>query len=171
MRVVPVEDTNKVKGLGKTQKNISNYVDNLKLYVSIQKAKNARKKVDHKSKMETVRGQGNKKTRENDDTTNADLITYLKEDGFNVFLDAFNPAKNSQTEWNNIKKYLLSKDVSTRNRLGNGVVGFVRNYLDRQTWKHNKEKTIKRKGFDKFGIDSRQLQQSIGYEFKFKKGG
>lgn len=168
---MPVEDTNKVKGLGKTQKNISNYADNFKLYVSIQKAKNSRKKVDHTSKVQTARGQGNRKKRENDDTTNADLITSFKEDGFNIFLDAFNPAKNSQTEWNNMKKYLLSKDLSTRNRLGNGVVVFVRNYLDRQTWKHNKQKTIKRKGFDKFGIDSRQLQESIGYEFKFKKGG
>jgi hypothetical protein len=169
---VPVEDTNKVKGLAKNQKNLSNYVDTMRLYLSVQKAKNSRKKVDHNSKTQTARGQGNRKMREKDNVTNADLITYLKEkDDFNVFLDAFNPSKNSQTEWNTIKRYLLSKDATTRTRLGNGVVGFVRNYLDRQTWKHNKQKTIKRKGFDKFGIDSRQLQESIGYEFKFKKGG
>lgn len=169
---MPVEDTKYVKGLGNFQKKLTGNIDNVRLCLSIKKSKNERRKVIHNTdKRQTARGISNQKSRkQNTKKTNTDVLLSLKANDFNIFIDAFNPTKNSQTEWNTMKPLLLSSDATTRNRLGNGVVGFVRNYLDRQTWKHNDSKTIKVKGFDRFGVDSRQLQESFGYEFTFKKG-
>ena len=64
---------------------------------------------------------------------------------------------------------MISSKPQDVKRCGNGLVAIVKNYMDSQDWKHNKRSTIRAKGFDKFSIDSGQLQQSIGWKMSFKR--
>lgn len=137
--------------------------------LGIKRDKDNRKKVTHKlSKLKTgARGSYSSKTTKSSTVSNSDVCKSLKKDyKFDILRDPFNPKKYPQKEWKNIRKNLLTTDVSEQKRLGNGLVAMVKNYMDRQTKRENKPSTVKAKHFDKFSIDSRQLQQSIGWDIK-----
>lgn len=150
-------------------------LDSITYYVSVKQDKNQRKEVLHdgqQAQRSTARGARNATTRKLDKMTNADVKESLdKEYGFDIFKDAFDRGKNPNSKLKNLAPFMLTQTQQDQTRTGNGLVAIVKNYMDRQTWKHNKEQAIQIKGFDKFGIDSGQLQQSIGWNVSFRRGG
>lgn len=149
----------------KVKKNIEGHI----YRIGIKRNKDSRKKVTHKkgSLRTSARGEYSSKTSKNAKISNSDVYKTLRKDyKFDILRDPFNPKKYPQTEWNKIKKNLLSQKPVEQKRLGNGLVAMVKNYMDKQTKRKNKESTAKSKHFNKFSIDSRQLQQSVGWDIK-----
>lgn len=137
--------------------------------IGVKKNKDNRKKVTHKkSSLKTgARGSYSSTTRKQSGVSNSDVYKTLKKDyKFDILRDQFNPKKYNQKEWKKIRKHLITTKPQEQKRLGNALVAMVKNYMDLQTKRKNKPSTAKAKHFNKFSIDSRQLQQSIGWELK-----
>jgi len=152
-----------------TFKKVKKQIETNVYRIGIKRNKDSRKKVTHaKDSLRTgARGAYSSTTSKRSKISNSDVCVSLKKDyKFDVLRDPFNPRKYPQTEWNKIKKSLLSQKPVEQKRLGNGLVAMVKNYMDKQTKRKNKESTAKAKHFNKFSIDSRQLQQSIGWDIK-----
>lgn len=155
-----------------TTTKIKKMVNKTKYFVGVKKNTNSRKTVTHsKSKLKnTDRGPSSSIQKKRSSVTNAQVVKILKKDyKFDILRDPFNKKKYPQKEFDKIKKYLLSEKESDQKRLGNGLVAMIKNYMDLQKWKKNKASTAKQKHFNKFSIDSRQLQRSIGWAVKKKK--
>ena len=152
-----------------TFKKVKKTIESNVYRIGIKRNKDSRKKVTHaKGSLRTgARGAYSSTTSKRSKISNSDVCVSLKKEyKFDILRDPFNPRKYPQAEWNRIKKNLLTQDPSKQKRLGNGLVAMVKNYMDKQTKRKNKESTAKAKHFNKFSIDSRQLQQSIGWNIK-----
>jgi len=137
--------------------------------LGVKRSQDKRKKVTHKkAKLKnTARGTRSGTRTEVSKVSNSQVLKILKEDyKFDILRDPFNPKKYSQTEWKKIKKYLLAPKPVEQKRVMNGLVAMVKNYMDRHKTRFNAPSTIKGKHTDQFGIDSGQLQMSIGANLK-----
>lgn len=155
-----------------TDVKIKKYINKFQYFVGIKQNSNSRKIVIHNENKltNTARGQASSLGRKSSSISNAEVYLNLKKDHkFDILRDPFDKKKYPQDEFKKIKKYILSTKESDQKRLGNGLVAMIKNYMDLQKLKKNKYITAKQKGFNKFSIDSRQLQKSIGWAVKITK--
>jgi hypothetical protein len=137
------------------------------IFLSIKRSNDNRKKVIHGDPKNTYRGLRSETIpRKRSTEKNSEIVIKFRTKTFDIFADPFNPTKWASDKWRRQKKYLLGQDPSTRNRVGNAMVANCKDYMDSQTKVHNSSKVIATKGFDKYSIDSGQLQLSIGFEHK-----
>ena len=141
-------------------KYLKDKLQNYKFKTGIAVGKNSRRTVLHtkNSKVFTSRGIANRKATKASKTTNSDVFVNLYESGFNFYSRSFTQSNPNYETFLNSINYILDADPR---RLENAITANVKAYLDKQRTFKNKESTIDYKGFDKFGIDSRQFQLSL----------
>lgn len=123
--------------------------------------KDKRKEVLHnKTSLLTVsRGLANKKSQKKSSVKNTDIIADFYNDyNFRLYEIAFSPKNPNYKIWVRSVKYIFNEDPK---RFENAVVANIKATLDKQKVHKNSKKTALVKKFNKFGIDSRQLQMSF----------
>lgn len=157
----------------KINKQIADYIKKtFQGYVftmGITSGKNSRKKVLHSktSKIMVSRGIANQKSQKGSKTKNEEVMEYLYKRGFTFFANSFT---NSNPNYNTfIKSISYILDTKEIRKLENAITANVKAYLDQQVTFTNKASTAKSKGFNKFGLDSRQLQLALDTTSEKKK--
>ena len=100
--------------------------------------------------------------------TNTAVLVKLDTQKFKVLDFAFDKTKNK-----NLQQYTRTLPFTffadKPQKIENATVAAVRNFLDTQKFKKNSATWAKIKGFNKFGVDSRQLQKSIASSREISK--
>jgi hypothetical protein len=122
--------------------------------------KNRRRKVLHNktSLYQTTRGLTNKKATKRDNQSNVAILERLYKDNFPLYEIAFSNINPNYKTFKESIKYLFNENPR---RFENAISANIKACLDKQNFRKNKKSTVKFKGFNRFGVDSRQLQMSF----------
>ena len=112
------------------------------------------------------RGITTAKKKQKSTTKNTDVLSYLYGMKFYFFSESFTKNNPNYNRFLKSIKYLFDKDSR---RFENAVTANVKAYLDMQTTRRNKPSTTRQKKFNKFGIDSRQMQLALNTQRTDKK--
>lgn len=131
----------------------------------VNSAKNSRKNVLHNktSITSTTRGIANKKSNKPSKTDNASVIESLYKQNFRFYSESFSSSNPNLSNFYSSIKYIFDGDIR---RFENAITANVKAYLDQQNAFRNTAATAKVKGFNKYGIDSRQMQMSLDTDSK-----
>lgn len=146
-------------------KTLNKYLGDYVYNTGVRKNKNNRKRVLHNktSLVTTSRGLANAKSKKKDSEQNTDVINSLYRDyRFRFYSLAF--FKSQNPNYNTFVKSVKYIFDDNPRRFENAITANVKAFLDKQTKKTNKHSTAKQKKFNKFGIDSRQMQLSLDTE-------
>lgn len=157
-----------VSNFKQVQKNLESFTFRLGIFPE----NDARREVNHQpNKLVRVRNVGykNRKTRRASEVKNSDILRQEYNAGRNWLLDSVDKRKNPDARiiMNLLQSFLVVEkqnfDFWVKNRRRcNGFIAIFRRFVDSNPYQlHNREKTVKIKGFDAYLRDSRQLQNSI----------